>query len=347
MALITNQRLKDITDKVAFVYEQLSILVGETENLNDITTLTLQRQVNELERLSTQSDDYDIENAFNKTLRAIAENMNAREMMADLFNGIATKLDEHCASLGSTVSSTISSLSTYLDHYNGTTTPLFVVMLDPWFQDFWTFVNGTALDNSSFMQKPIHPDWRNTTYTDAKAMGQRTVGAFTDGYAYDSDYGETRIVAEVTVDFSGGAGAPSFTVNYTDSTGAPQSVALTVTGGNNPTAELSTTITPALTGYGRRTFAVASATGIVPGSIWRINEGLPDEETVLVETVSGTDITAVITKSHNAGATFGGKRTWSTASNIRARDITNIVGTYNGHAAGTIRIVGYPDRVAI
>ena len=350
-ALLTDAQLESATDKLSRIYGEFAFFVTPSADLTVTTGTLLQAAANQLLAITVaDSDSYEVERDLNAAFYTVASGLNAAEMMSNLFATSLAALQTHYAA-----ESDDGGLAEYLLATNNPTEALniYVTLVDAWFQDFWTYVNGTALDSESVMTKPIHPDWRGTEYTDVDAMGSRAVGgAFTDGYAVDSAYGGCNLTVEVTADFSGGAGAPTITVTGTDAEGASVVWTATVTGGNNPTSAIATTITPAVsTAAARLTVAVGSTDGIVAGSVLTVNAGLVDEEVILVESIAGgPTITAVFLKNHSAGAALTGKRTFLTTpatATSRCRDVTGITITINGHATGTVRVTGLPERAAI
>lgn len=108
--------------------------------------------------------------------------------------------------------------------------------------------------------------------------------------------------------------------------------------------------------------ANANTVGIIAGSMVTVNQGLPDQEVVVVESVvSGTSITAVFQKAHASGAVLSGNYTYalgaSTPVSRRLRSLgawtngaavgtsgTNNALVTNGHTAGAVRVVGAQDR---
>lgn len=352
MGLLSNTQLKAATDKLARVYLEFAYFVTPSVDLTLTSGTLLQVMANLLLEVSKGSDDYNIEGDLNDAFYTVATKLNAAEIMSGLFVSSLTALNDHYANQDPAESG---GLAEYLLATNNPTGSLatYTVLIDAFFQDFWVYTQGSAIDPESVMTKPIHPSWRGTSYTNTQAMGSRAVGgAFTDGYSVDANYGGCVPTVEVTADFTGGAAAPTVTVTGTDAQGATITFTATVTGGNNPTSAISTTITPAITtAAARLTVAVGSTTGIVAGSILTVNAGLSDEETILVESIAaGPTITAVFLKNHTAGATLSGKRTFVTTPSTagsRCRDVTGITIGTTGHGAGTVRVIGAPDRSPI
>lgn len=352
MGLLTTTLLKSTTDKLARIYGEFSYFVAPSVDLSITTGALLQAAANQLLNITVvSSDDYNVEADLNSAFYTVATKLNAAEIASGLFLTSLTALNTHYAG-----QSGQAGFAEYLLATNNPTgaLALYSVLVDAWLQDFWTFTQGTALDAESVMHKPIHPDWRGTTYTDSKAMGQRAVGgAFADGYACDAAYGGVVPTVEVTADFSGGGAAPTVVVTGTDAQGVVITFTATVTGGNNPVSAVATTITPAVsTAAARVTVVVASLTGIVAGSVLTVNSGLVDQEVILIESINSgaVTITAVFLKNHGSGAALTGKTTYLTTPSTvgsRCRDVTGITIGITSHSAGTVRVIGAPERSAI
>lgn len=351
-ALLTDALLVSATDKLARIYGEIAYFVTPSVDLTVTSGTILQVAGNQLLAITVEdSNSYEVERDLNAAFYTVATGLNAAEMMANLYSTSLTALNTHYAS-----ESDESGFAEYLLATNNPTGSLdtYAVLVDAWFQDFWTYVQGTALDPESVMTKPIHPSTRGSEYTDAQAMGSYNVATttYTDGYEVDAAYGACKLTVEVVTDFSGGGAAPTITITGTDAEGATITWTATVTGGSNPTSAIATTITPAITtAAARLTVAVGSTTGIVAGSVLTVNSGLVDEEVIIVESIAaGPTITAVFTKNHSAGAALTGKRTFVTTPSTvtsRCRDVTNIAVGITGHTAGVVRVTGLPERVAI
>jgi len=352
MGLLTDTLLKATTDKLARIFGEFAFFVSPSNDPELFTGTLLQASANQLLRLTVEdSNDFNVEADLNADFKKVGDSMNANGIMAGLFTSALTALNNHYAA-----QSEDGNLAGYLLTTNNPTGSLntYTTLVDPFFQDFSTFTQGAALDAESVMPKVIHPNWRGTEYTDAKAMGNRAVGgAFADGYAANAAYGSVIPRVEVTADFSGGATPVVITLDGTDGEGNAVVWTATVTGGNNPTSAVATTITPAVsTAAARLTVVVASLSGIVAGSVLKVNAGLTDEETILVESIDAgaVTITAVFLRNHTAGAALSGNRTFVTTpgtATSRLRDLSGITITVGTHAAGTVRVTGVPDRIAI
>lgn len=357
MPLMTEQFMKDSTDKIARIVDEFTIIIGRTTDLDLITGVTMQCVANRLEDLSVNSDDYDIENSFNVPFRQVAGNIVANALFAAAFPDAVTAFEFHCQNFGSELDESVVSLASLLDYWNVTNDhPNYAHVLDPNFQDIWMYFNpDDPLPIESIYPRMIHPDWRGGFYPNAEAMySYNLVGpVLTDGYEVGEFYGAAQLVVEVTVDFAGGSAPPTITVTGTDDAGVSQTFTATVTGGNNPTSAVATTITPAIVGMTRQSFAVASVTGIVDGSVLTVNAGEPDEEVITIENVSGLNLLAVFLKDHDAGATLTGKRTFlcpctsSVGYVARCRDVTLVAVGITGHTAGAVRVIGTAERIAV
>jgi hypothetical protein len=350
MGLLTDAGLIYETDKLARIYAEFALFASPSADPALFTGTLLQATANELLRYTVEdSDDFQIEADLNAAFKTVADSMNAASIMGGLFTSALTALNNHYAS-----QSDEGGLAEYLLAVNNPTGALneYNLLVDSYFQDFWTFVNGTEIDAESVMHPCIHPDWRGGLYPNAQAMGSRAVGgAFTDGYSCDASYGAVNIKVEVTTTFAGGGAPPTISVAGTDGEGNAITWTVNVTGGNNPVSAVATTITPAIsTASARLTVAVGSVTGMVAGSILMVNSGLEDEETIEVESIVGTDITAVFLRNHPAGAALTGRTTFTATPSVltsRLRDVTGITITASGHAAGAVRVIGVPERAII
>lgn len=352
MGLITDTQMKSVCDKLARLYAEFAYFVAPSADLSTTTGTLLQATGNQLlSIIVADSNNYEAQRDLNKAFYDTTAALNAAELTNQLYGTALAALNTHYAA-----ESGENGLAEYLLSINNPTGSLniYAALVDAFFQDWWTTTNGTALDSESVMHKPIHPDWRGTTYTDSDAMGSRTTaGAFVDGYACEDEYGAVIPTVEVTTSFSGGGAAPTVTIAGTDAEGAAVTWTATVTGGNNPTTAVATTITPAVTtATARSTVVVASLSGIVAGSVLTVNAGLVDEEVILVESIDGgaVTVTAVFTKNHTAGAALTGKRTFVTTPSTagsRLRDVTGITIGITGHAAGAVRVTGLPERVPV
>ena len=351
MGLLSDTNLKAATDKLARLYEEFAGFMSPNPNLTLTTGVLLQAVANNLLQISLTAADYNVESDLNAAFYTVAGSLNASSLMVANFATSLSALNTHYAG-----QSTAGSLPAYLLAENNPSgsLPLYITLLDPWFQDFWTAWNGTALDVESTMQKPIHPSWTGTAYTNVQAMGNYTVAGgvgYLAGYSCNANYGAVIPTIEVVANFVGGTAPPTVVVAGLDALGNAVNWTATVTGGNNPTAAVATTITPAITtASARLTVALASTTGIVVGSILTVNAGLVDQEVIQVEAVAGSTITAVFMLNHNAGAAITGNTTWVTSPSVstsRLRSVTGITVTTVGHTAGTVRVIGPPARQAI
>jgi len=346
VSLISVANLQLLTDKLAALYDRWRTEFGVHGGSSSAGTDRFLADAM-LTVLTTTVDDYQQQYDMSQQIYTFSTKCNRRDTARLHLAAILASIEDHMSQRGSSVAASITSLDTFLSYYNGGSGgAAFSSMLHPVFGDLWYDIYAARLPDEGLFHPGIHP-WLDSTYTNG--FGTRAVGgALTDGASYESTplYAELEPMLEVTVNFSGGGAPPTFTVAGTDNTGA--ALNWTATGGsNNPTAAVSTTITPALTAMNKQTFAVASATGIVIGSTLKINAGLVDEEVIVVENVSGTDITAVCMKAHSAGAALTGYTTLALTPGTagrRMRDLTGITIGTTGHAAGTVRVVGKQQR---
>lgn len=264
-------------------------------------------------------------------------------------------LDSHCSSRGSTVDTSITSISTFLAYYSGGAGgSKFASMVTPTFNDLYYALRGSHLGLAGVMSPGLHPTLDATAYPNG--MGRRAVGgSFVDGVAVDNSlYSEVIPAIEVITNFSGGTTAVTVTISGTDDQGNAASYGpTTLAGGNNPAAALAgITITPVINAHERQVVALSSTTGIIQGSVLTIDSGTTKEEVIVVEVVAGTNVTAVFHKAHSAGATVTGNTTTaagtaSTGAGRRLRDVTTITVTVGTHAAGAVRISGIQDRAPV
>ncbi len=308
--------------------------------------------------------------ALDLTLYRASADQSARSMLTRAVKA----LDSHVAGQGSTVASSITGLESYLAYYNGGAGgALFANMVTPSFDDLWNAVYGdqTCLTVANYLagsndgpaaaatSTPVLTPGINPTNGQASGMGYATAaGSYVPGQtsvvqsatAGAKSYAEANLIAVVQANFANGTGAPGAAVTGTDHLGnAAQSWTGTF-GSNNPAAAITpTTITPAVIAQARQTVALASVTGIVAGSLLTVNSGLVDQETVLVEAVVASTVTAVFLKAHLAGAAVTGATTIAlvNADGRRCRSISNISLVLSGHNAGAVRVEAAEQRKSI
>jgi hypothetical protein len=248
------------------------------------------------------------------------------------------------------VSATITDIPTYLAWYNGGDGGAkFRCLVSPQFAALYLALQRASLAVTGVESPAVHPSY--TTGISAEGMASRTAGgAFAAGTAVDNTlYSEVNPLIEVVTDLTGAAAFPVIAVAGTDDAGSTSATTWGVTlDANNPTAAVSTTITPVVAAMSRQTVAIASATGIIAGSVLTVNAGLVDQEVIVVETIAGTDITAVFQFAHGAGAALTGKRTYALVPSTggkRCRSVSAL--TITQSTGGKIRVVGRQDRANI
>lgn len=186
MGLITDTLVKAATDKLARIFGEFAFFVAPSNDPELFTGTLLQASANNLLRLTVEdSDDYNVEADLNASFKTVGDQMNANGIMAGLFTSSLTAINNHYAA-----QSEQGGFAEYLLATNDPTGALSIysVLVDPNFQDFWTYTQGSALDPESVMPKPVHPYWRGTEYTDSDAMGSRAVGGVHRGI-----HGERRL----------------------------------------------------------------------------------------------------------------------------------------------------------
>lgn len=347
MSLISVANLQLLTDKLAALYDRWRTEFGISTG-SPVAGTDRYLANNALTVLTTTVDDYQQQYDMSQQLYTLTTKCNRKDTARLHLASVLASIEDHMSQRGSSVAASITSLATYLSYYNGGSGgAAYSSMLHPVFGDLWYDIYTSRLPSAGLFHPGIHPYLDATNY--ASGMGTRAVGgAFSDGAAYESTplYSGVEPMLEIIVNFSGGVAPPTFTVAGTDNTGA--ALNWTATGGsNNPTAAVSTTITPALNAMDKQTFAVASASGIVIGSTLKINAGLSDEEVIVVEDVSGSNVTAVVMKEHGAGAALTGFTTLALTPGTagrRCRDVTGITIGISSHSAGTVRVVGKQQR---
>lgn len=348
MAIISQADLLTYCDHLGAIWDWLRGRVGSSADAGSPVKGTAHWFAEQLKsHVVVDLDDFEQETDLLSGVGDAADNMVIQQVVGGLANSM-TALDNHCGGRGPALNSSIVNLSTYITHLNSTP---YTVQLTPGFMDLWRNLGLTAIPQDGAMKRTYHPDWAIEALGTVDGMGSCDhTNTFTDGVAVDQTIeAECTPIAEVITSFAGGAAAPAVNVAGTDNDG--NSINWTGTfSGNNPTAALSTTITPAVTQFTRSTVAVASASGIVNGSILKVNAGLDDEETILVENVSGSDITAVFLLAHDAGATLTGGESLALTPSVGGqllRDVTNITLTLSSHSAGKIRILNTQSRSSL
>lgn len=347
MALISSSDLLLVTDNMGAVRRLLRSVLGDAANVDSPTLGTCQSAMDKmLTTIVANSDDYDQQQDLAQTFYNARAAADIESVQSSILRTAIQALSDHCNQQGSTVDSTIIDLSTYLTYLNTTAHTAMVV---PEFADAWYGIFNSRLPAAGVMTPCISPVYDSTV--SANGMGSRAVGgSFTDGDAVNRTlYSCPLAILEVTANFTTGTAAPAFSVAGTDNTGVGTTTWTVTAGTTNPASAITPTITPAITDVElRQTVAFSSATGIVPGSVMTVDSGLTNQEVIIVEAVSGTDITAVFRKTHLAGCTVTGKYSMSLTPSVALRRLANASGltiTTAGHTTGTVRIIGPQNRV--
>lgn len=355
MGLISVSNMQAVCDYMAAVYNQQSPVAGTKSGGAVVGTSRggMNAMLNKIIGLSDYQQLLDLMTPANNALAAVA----LEPMLSPGITGFIQNLSGHCFQRGPSVAAAISDFVSYLVYYNnGTGGNKFSGMMVDGFGSLFLGLNplqtGSKLPYPCVMSPTYQPDY-NPTY--ANGMGTKTsAGSFTAGQIVDSTtYAEIVPVCEVIVAFSGGSSPPTVALAGTDDQGNACTYGAISLTGNNPAAGLSgVTVTPAITAGARQTVAFSSATGIVIGSVLTIQKNKPDQEVIVVENVSGSNITAVFLKAHAGSATVDGWNSYtfgnaSTGSGRRLRSLSGItIAGGGGWAAGTVRISGPADRVA-
>ncbi len=348
MSLLSPAQVKTFADKAARIYDAQVALFGTAAShpLGSLYQTAL-----ELQDISVDSGDYEIEvdlnSAANTYLQAQDANL-AGGVAKSQINGLISALETHIETRGAYADATVVNLPTFLTYYNGGSgsgTVAYENQVPDSFAAMYLIVRTVDLTAAHVYGKSLHP-YVTAAYT--AGMGSRAVGgAFTAGQAIPTTSSPALALLEVTTTFTTGAAFPIISVAGVDDADGVATTWDVTLDANNPVAAVATTITPAVTAGSRQTVAIGSASGIVAGSVLKVSAGLVDEETVVVETLAGTDITAAFTKAHTAGATLTGFRTYalvSTPASKRIKSVTGITVTISGHAAGEVRVVNRQPR---
>ncbi len=353
MSLISTANLQNLTDRLGDSFRRLQVHVGKLSDQAAPVAGTSQYGLQQMMSLITGTlNDYqqilDLAAAAENTFLAC----NAETLAPNYLQQIVSVVNAHCKARGGTVDASIVSLNTFLAYYNGGNGgSKFSAMLTPQFAALYVAMpGGKALSPAGVMSPCLHPTWDATV--SSHGMGDKTVGgSFAAGTAVNTTlYSEVVPILEVTTDFADGSASPVITVAGTDDTGATSTTWSVTPSAHNPTAALSTTITPAVNAQARQTVAVGSLSGIVAGSVLTVNSGAPDQEVIIVEaTNSGsTTITAVFQLAHTSGATLTGKNAYALTPSVsgrRCRSVSGITITLSSHDAGVVRVIGAQDRV--
>jgi hypothetical protein len=358
MALISVANMNLYCDYLAAVYTQILGIAGTEDNLASPIDGTSQNEMLKLQNLVLGLDEYEQEIDL---LQGVNTGLNAIdvESMLTPLGSVITTLAGHIQTRGNEVNVSIIDIDAFLAYYNGGGGgSLFSSLLTPDFAFLSLAVVNTQPAATGIMSPALSPayitPWQPSgTYPNG--MGTKTVaGVYTQGALVNTNLYQCVLpVIEVLTTFASGSAAPTVTLTGTDDLGnAATWGPTTVTGGNNPASALSgITVTPAITTTGRQTVALSSTTGIVPGSVLTINNTLVDSEIIIVEAVSGSNITAVFQKHHAGSATVTGVTSTvmgvaSTGAGRRCAGISAITLGLSSHSVGAIRISGKQDRVA-
>ena len=355
MSLITAANVQSFTDKFAAVYNLLLAAADTSANLASPVLGTVQSEISLLQTLVLGLNDFEQENDLLLPVNTALGKSPVEKLMGFL-QPVLGSLNDHLATRGKEVNASIVDLPSFLTYYNGGSGgSKFANMLTPEMQTIYgVLLNNQTLPVAGVMSPAIQPDYRAAA--SAHGLADKVVGgSFTAGDAVDTTkYSEVIPVLEVITTITGGTGTISATLTGVDDQGnAATWGPVVLTGGNNPVAALSgITITPAVTAFSRQTVAFSSTTGIVIGSVLTINKGLPDQEVIVVEGVSGSNVTAVFKKAHAGSATVDGWTSTaagaaSTGASRRCRSISAITYTLNGQSAGKVRVAGAQDRVGV
>lgn len=343
--LISSADFLAILDSATAIYEKELAAYGSDDDVAAPVAGTIQNLAENLVSTVTSSLDniqqvIDLAQAT-KDFFAVANVEQACQRIKPLVSALNT----HIATQGPLTSSSITGIDTYLQYLNSTP---FTALAPPNYRALHLALFGSAIDNAGVMKSAIHPTWDSAV--SANGIGKRAVGgAYTAGTTPNiADYSETVPLIEVTTLFADGGSAPSVSIAGVDHLGATTTWAATLTG-SNPPAAVSTTFTEAITAQSRQVIPVASATGIVRGSVLTVDAGTEDEEVIIVEAIDTLDVTAVFQKAHDDNAAVTGYSTYvpTPAGGARIRTITSITITIDGHTAGEVRVVGRQDRVPI
>jgi hypothetical protein len=347
MALITAPNMQQWTDYLAAVYDLELAQTGSSSG--SVVAGTARNEANKLLTFTVGLADIDQETDLNLAANAFATGVNV-ESFFQQFQNVVAQLDQHCLLRGNkVVGSGIIDVPSFLTYYNGGSGgALFSAMLTPSFAAIYLLTRARNLPAAGVLQPAINP-----TNGAASGMGTFNVAGavYVAGAAVNALYSACLLDLVITANWGGGAGAAVVTATGVDHTGAAMTWTFTVP--QNVAAALSgQTITPAINAQVRQTVAMApNANGVVPGSWITLNNGLADQERVLVEVVAGANVTFVAQKAHLAGATVSGNYTIAGVPGTGGRRAVSIsaiaLTTPNSHTSGQCRVEGVQDRVAI
>lgn len=351
MSLISTTNLLAYTDYLGAINKKLKSVADPVANQASPTISTLQAWAKNLETLiTTTCADYQQQSDLLADAHATLIAINQEAIAKSALNTAVQALQRHIQTRGSSVDSSINSLSTYLSYYNGGGGgSLFNKLVCPEFNTLWYNIFSAYLPPVGVMSPAIQP--RFNTSASANGLASRAIGSsIVLGDSVNTTlYSAVVPMLEVTVVFGGGSAPPAYVITGTDHLGNATATWTVTLTGNNPVSAVSTTITPAVTGQSRQAVAIGSATGIVAGSVLIVNAGLIDEEVIVVETLVSTTLTAAFQLAHTAGATLTGYSTYALTpvNGARIVSVSAIAPTVTGTSSGTVRIVGRQDRVQV
>lgn len=337
MPLLSSSELILLTDKMAYLWDRLGAFCG-TSDYGSYVAGTSQYVYGRALADVMATEDYDQVSGLSASLYNGVTGFSRELLASSAFSDFASSLESHVTEFGPALDDSVVDLATLLTFLNATP---YSVLLHPSLGDAWLSVTGVALPVVGLAQPSSHP-WLNAAAT--LGLGTNSVGgSFAAGAEISTTYSPPTIAVEVTTAFSGGSANPTVTVSGVDDSGLGTTTWTADLGSNNPTASVSTTIAPAVAATSRVTVAVGSATGIVVGSVLKVNAGLIDEEVVSVEAVVGSTLTAVFDKAHLAGAALTGFSTFLLAPSVagaRPVSVSNVSIGITGHSAGAVRVFG-------
>lgn len=352
-ALITLTNLIAQIDTLGAQWKALKTIMGQEASESSPTLGTVQKWAANAQDLITNTvDSYEQQIDMLASFHTVLQKTNLEKVTQAMMMEAVDTLNAHMAKRGPTaVDASITNLSTFLAYYNGGNGgAAYNKMATPDFGDLYFALKGSRLNAAGVMCPSTNVGFNPAA--SANGLAARQIGqAFAAGDDVDtSKYSAGIALLEVVTTFANGSAPPQYTIVGTDNAGlttASWSVTLT---GNNPTASVSTTITPAVTAQSRQTVAIASSTGIVAGSVLTVNAGLVDEEKIVVEAVGGgPTITAAFQKAHSGGAALTGNSTYTLtpANGARIVHVASITPTVTGTDTGKVRIVARQDRVGV
>ncbi len=345
-ALITPARFLSITDKIGETWRQIRIVLDTSSTAVPAASSSRYPLYQALGELVVDSDDYFQQSSMSEQIYQAYTNLLATVLVQSIMSGPCSAIESHMQERGGSVAGSIVGIETFLAWYNGSGGSAFSTLASPDFAELYFYARGAVLAPAGVMSPAIHPHLDSAA---TNGMGVRAVGgSATVGAAVDTTKHSAVVpILEVTANFSGGSAAPTVTVGGVDDQADSGTQWTATLDSNNPASAVSTTLSATTTAMSRQTVAVASASGIMVGSVLKVDSGLVGEEVVVVEGVSGSDVTAVFRKAHGAGATVTGFRSYTLTPSVAGRRLVSLtsitIGT-TGHAAGTVRVVGRRDR---